>query len=352
MERPDRTAALITPDRALALRVAAELRRWGIVADDSAGEPLARSPAGRLARLAADVAALDAKPERVLALLAHPLVRLGLTRPEVERAASALEIGVLRGPAPAKGFDGIADALRLARTEERPHDPRPRRRLTPEDWEAADALLVRLAVAFRDFAADEDDAPDDLIAIAQRHRATCDLLMAGPEEDGQEDAARRKVSPTPRWRCSMRSSTTWSWPSPACSPAGSPTTRPSSPRSPASGWVSRRNASPHPRLRILGLLEARLLTVDRVVLGGLDEGVWPPKAETDAFLNRPMRARVGLAPPERRLGQTAHDFVQALGCRMRSSPAPTSARVRRRCRRASCSACAPSPARRPGEPGG
>ncbi|HEU4519343.1 MAG TPA: double-strand break repair protein AddB, partial [Microvirga sp.] len=77
------------------------------------------------------------------------------------------------------------------------------------------------------------------------------------------------------------------------------------------------SASPratHRRLKILGPLEARLLGVDRVVLGGLDEGVWPPRAETDAFLNRPMRSRIGLSPPERRIGQTAHDFVQALGC--------------------------------------
>ncbi len=73
--------------------------------------------------------------------------------------------------------------------------------------------------------------------------------------------------------------------------------------------------APHPRLRILGLLEARLLSVDRVVLGGLDEGVWPVRTLTDAFLNRPMRERVGLNPPERRIGQMAHDFVQALGCR-------------------------------------
>ena len=71
--------------------------------------------------------------------------------------------------------------------------------------------------------------------------------------------------------------------------------------------------STHRRLKILGLLEARLLSVDRVVLGGLDEGTWPPRTVTDAFLNRPMRARVGLMPPERRIGQTAHDFVQALG---------------------------------------
>ena len=69
----------------------------------------------------------------------------------------------------------------------------------------------------------------------------------------------------------------------------------------------------HPRLTILGLLEARLLSFDRVLLAGLDETVWPPAVRTDAFLNRPMRAELGLSAPERRIGQTAHDFVAALG---------------------------------------
>ena len=71
----------------------------------------------------------------------------------------------------------------------------------------------------------------------------------------------------------------------------------------------------HPRLKILGLLEARLLSFDRVLMAGLDEKVWPPAVETDAFLNRPMRAELGLSAPERRVGQTAHDFVAALGAR-------------------------------------
>ena len=66
---------------------------------------------------------------------------------------------------------------------------------------------------------------------------------------------------------------------------------------------------------ILGLLEARLLSFDRVLLAGLDETVWPPAVETDAFLNRPMRAALALSAPERRIGQTAHDFVEALGAR-------------------------------------
>src|SRR3546814_11351039 len=48
VETPGRTAALVTPDRQLATRVSAHLRRWGIEADDSAGLPLSRLPPGTL----------------------------------------------------------------------------------------------------------------------------------------------------------------------------------------------------------------------------------------------------------------------------------------------------------------
>ena len=74
-------------------------------------------------------------------------------------------------------------------------------------------------------------------------------------------------------------------------------------------------ARAHPRLKILGPLEARLLDADLVLLAGLDEGVWPPQTDTGPFLNRSMRRQLGLSPPERRIGQAAHDFVMALGAR-------------------------------------
>ena len=67
------------------------------------------------------------------------------------------------------------------------------------------------------------------------------------------------------------------------------------------------------RVRIFGLLEARLQNVDRLVLGGLVEGTWPPDTRSDAWLSRPMRHDLGLDLPERRIGLTAHDFAQALG---------------------------------------
>ncbi|MBW8883130.1 MAG: PD-(D/E)XK nuclease family protein, partial [Asticcacaulis sp.] len=72
-----------------------------------------------------------------------------------------------------------------------------------------------------------------------------------------------------------------------------------------------RASGAHPRLQILGALEARLVRADRLVLAGLEEGVWPQGAPLDPFLSRPMRARLDLPSPERRLGLSAHDFVQA-----------------------------------------
>ncbi|MEM9170089.1 MAG: double-strand break repair protein AddB, partial [Pseudomonadota bacterium] len=54
LETPGRTAMLITPDRLLALRVAARMRRWGVVVDDSGGAPFANTPCGTYLRLVAD----------------------------------------------------------------------------------------------------------------------------------------------------------------------------------------------------------------------------------------------------------------------------------------------------------
>ena len=77
------------------------------------------------------------------------------------------------------------------------------------------------------------------------------------------------------------------------------------------GRVVRPAHGRHPRLAILGPLEARLQHADLVVLGGLNEGSWPPEAEADPWMSRPMRADFGLEPPERRIGLAAHDFAQA-----------------------------------------
>ena len=74
------------------------------------------------------------------------------------------------------------------------------------------------------------------------------------------------------------------------------------------GRVVRRPPQPGLRVRILGPLEARLTESDRVVLGGLVEGTWPPESNTDAWLSRPMRLALGLDLPERRIGLSGARF--------------------------------------------
>ncbi|WP_230529867.1 double-strand break repair protein AddB [Microvirga roseola] len=308
---PYKTAALVTPDRALAARVSAELARWGVSVEDSAGVSLSNTPAGRLARLAAEAAADDLRPVRLLALLAHPLVRLGLPRAIVEHAASVLEIGVLRGPAPAPGIQGMRVALASRRADKDHRTPRPRKRLTEADWDLTDELLQRLGTAFETFTpAAHGEGQIDLMALVEHHHRTADLLCAAPDDEAPEGDPSQEAlaalfddlenSDIREEEGQPLEGRFVDYPTFFTALAKQRTLSPS-PR------------STHRRLKILGLLEARLLSVDRVVLGGLDEGTWPPRTVTDAFLNRPMRARVGLMPPERRIGQTAHDFVQALG---------------------------------------
>ena len=98
LETPDRTAALITPDQGLARRVSARLSRWGVEVDSSAGVPLADAPIGVLIALAAKAALDPSDPVLLLALLKHPLVRLGMEAAAFDRVRDALERLGLRGP--------------------------------------------------------------------------------------------------------------------------------------------------------------------------------------------------------------------------------------------------------------
>ncbi len=108
LETPHKTAALMTPDRALARRVLAALERWKIAVDDSGGDALADTSAGRFARLAADAALGGLSPVALLALLKHPLARLGAAEGAHARAIAALEKAILRGPRPRPGIGGLA----------------------------------------------------------------------------------------------------------------------------------------------------------------------------------------------------------------------------------------------------
>jgi ATP-dependent helicase/nuclease subunit B len=291
LEVEGRTAALITPDRDLARRVAAELGRFGIAIDDSAGRPLGATPPMTFLRLVAEVACEGVAPAPLLAAFKHPLAAGGLAPVEFRANARLLELAALRGPRPAGGFDGLIEALRASRHREA-------RELAP--W------LTRLGEQAREMTvlAAGDASPADLVRahvrLAEAWAASdaetgTQRLWAG--EAGEAAAAfMAELADAARDLEPIRGRT---YPAllEAC----------------LAGRVIRPTWGGHPRLQILGPLEARLIGVDLAILGGLNEGTWPQDAEADPWMSRPMRASFGLSAPERRVGLSAHDFVQACG---------------------------------------
>lgn len=302
LREPGRTVALITPDRNLARRVANELKRWDVEAEDSAGLPLADSEAGVLARLIAEAAAAQLAPDALLPLLRHPDARFGMDGADRADAVDTLEIAVLRGPVPPPGVAGLRSALNLAHTPPDAEEARfwhpAKKRLAAEKFTPASDLIAKI-----------DEAIDRLCALGRGDVPLADLLrahhtaLALVAEGGPDDADLKELNnfftqAVPDARLVVRL-----------------TEYPSVFRSLLRGQTSKTKRATHPRLRILGTLEARLLGFDRVVLGGLNETIWPLQTKNDAFLSRPMRSALGLPPPEWRIGQAAHDFEQALGTR-------------------------------------
>lgn len=290
LEDPGETAALVTPDRALARRVAAELRRWDIEIDDSAGTPLNKTPPGVFLRLVLDLAAEDLAPLPFLATLKHPLAAGGQA-PEIFRGlVRRLEIAVLRGPRPAPGFAGLRAVV--------PPDDA----VLADFLDGLDAALTPLIDAMA-----MGGAP--LAALTAAHVAAAEALAASHEESG---AARL-------WREEAGEAAAGFFDELLQAADALPPLDGGDYQalfeSLIAGPVVRPRFGRHPRLAIWGLLEARLQHADLMILGGLNEGVWPPRAESDPWLSRPMRRDFGLPPPERRIGTAAHDFAQALGAR-------------------------------------
>ncbi|ADZ72614.1 double-strand break repair protein AddB [Polymorphum gilvum] len=303
------TAALVSPDRMLARRVAEDLGRWGIAVDDSAGRPLDQTPPAILAGLAARLALEGCAPIDLLSLLKHPLARLGLTAREIRAAARALERGVLRGPRPLPGTKGLVLAVVAARdAAESDHTPR-WRKLYDADWVAVADLVDRLAHALEPLEAlaeAKDALPVETLAAAHAevlYRLAVDEagtdaeLYSGETGDALALFLAGLLEAGGAGLCIVPAE----WPSVFAALM--------------SGTAVRRRLPGDPRIQILGPMEARLLRPDLVVLGGLNEGVWPQRTRNDPWLNRPMKRDLGLDPPERRIGAAAHDFAQGLGAR-------------------------------------
>jgi ATP-dependent helicase/nuclease subunit B len=288
LEHDGRTAALVTPDRDLARRVTAELRRWKIEIDDSAGQPLADTPPGTFLRCLVAAVDEDFAPVALLALLKHPLCSLGLSRAALLDAARRLDRKVLRGLKPT---GGLVTLQGLAGEEKRFKNPVDRAQV--EDLIAQLARATSALTAAMAAPATPQALIDATIATAEELSST-DALWSGEAGEALADALSRLRT---GW-ATQPAIDKGEWVTLLAAMLAPETVRPRFGR--------------HPRLAIWGPLEARLQRADFLVLGGLNEGSWPPAVETGPWINRPMRAELGLPQPERRIGLSAHDFASAL----------------------------------------
>jgi ATP-dependent helicase/nuclease subunit B len=264
LETKGKTVALVTPDRSLARRVAATLRRWDIGVDDSAGTPLSKTPPGAFLLLLAEAWAQQWAPVPLLALLKHPLSQSGAGRMAWLARVRQLDRD-LRGLRPAPGLPTGA----------------------PELLNEVDALFSAAPADLRSKLDALIAAADLMVPVhglwrGEAGRALADLLAKLSDADGLTLAV--SAADMPELLGTLLSEV-----------------------------AVRPPFGAHPRAFIWGPVEARLQRADLMILGGLSEGIWPPAPDVDPFLSDAMRAALGLPTSEFRLGQSAHDFAQALG---------------------------------------
>ena len=278
VETPGMTAALVTPDRNLAARVSAHLQRWGIEADDSAGQPLSQTPAGTLLLALAAAAVENLAPVPLLALLKHPLVG-GKDEERLSWLDGVRAIDLaLRGPRPRAGIDGLDERFADKKAERAWRAIRPS--IEHLDGHIGATSLAGLAARLREMATTMAGemawrGPDGRLAaelLAELEQSPDAALIALASED---------VVPILRAMLD--------------------------------GLPVRRPYGGHPRIFIWGPLEARLQKADLMILGGMNEGVWPSMPSPDPWLAPQIRRTLDLPGLEFRTGLAAHDFMSALG---------------------------------------
>ena len=274
---PERRVAVVTPDRGLARRIVHHLRRWNIVADDSAGRPLSQTASGRLFLLLAETVAEQAAPIPLLALLEHPLVNGGMQRGTWLGHARAFELK-MRGPRLIPGLEPLAEVAKDAQVLEWwtiITDI-----LAPLMAEAGATpladLVDRLAAAGESLAGEAIWAGEDGRALAsfvenlRLHAADVGTALEVRELPPVLRDAMEQIAVRP--------------------PYGG-----------------------HSRVAIYGLLESRMSRADLVICAGLNEGTWPAASKTDALLAPGVLRAIGVPGADFRIGLSAHDLAGAMG---------------------------------------
>ena len=299
LEKPDQTAAMITPDRQLAELVIADLRRWDIDIEDSAGKRLSLCPPGRFLSLLCNAVDANFAPLRLLSLLKHPYCAGGMNPIQFRHFVDQIELAVLRGPRPGDGLPAIAAALDDAELRHffETHVIANLAALI-DCWQAPNPTLASLS--------------DGIAEAAER---LCATVM-----DSNGAGADRGAGAIELWKNADGMAASDLFRSLAADGRDSTIDAGDMPqilRQLLEDINVHPFGTPHPRLAILGAVEARMhlaraVDAHRLILAGFNEGNWPPRPDIDPWMNSAMRAAVGLPPKNWRSGLSAHDVYMAI----------------------------------------
>lgn len=267
LETPEKTAALVTSDRNLSRHVIAQMKRWGIELDDSAGTPLHHTPTGVFLSLIADYGLNNGSGSSTLALLKHPLCADGSLPADLRKKAKQAEYNA-RSKHTKLDFIFQTDMSDFLRIFEQ-NDPVSFKRILTLHLEIAEKLanssdrtgMRRLwetddgEEAYRFFTELKEHAENIGSVLPSLYGETLTYLMSG-------------ISVRPKYGM-------------------------------------------HPRLDILGPIESRLIHPDVCIIGGLNEGTFPQLPDTGPWLSRPMRQKIGLPLPESSIAMQSMDFAYA-----------------------------------------
>lgn len=297
LETESKTAALVTPDRQLALYVRAALLTWGISIDDSGGDKAINSLPGRLLGLVGAAVSDAFGPLSFLSLMQHPLVAAGLKREDFLSVIRRLDQDILRGVRPAGGLKGLLAKTRDYLTQENKKDAK--KKAGNADFikqvEAIIGLLQPLEKLLK--------KPSSVDVVLRAHIAVAEQLCSSAEVAGSDNLWRGEAGAALSDHLTDLIGQGGALMVPSAESYSAFFTEMMASVTVRSNW------NQHPRLAIWGPLEARLQRADLMILGGLNEGSWPAEPATDPWMSRDMRKQFGLPSHDQRIGQSAHDFM-------------------------------------------
>lgn len=308
LEHEDQTAALITPDRHLAEAVIAELARWKITIDDSAGTTLLTHRAGAFLQLLVEAMQENFAPLALLGVLKHPCAAGGMAQADFRAKVRHIEKLVLRGQRPAPGLEGLASAI-------------------GDEKDLQDFIAIHIAVPFAPLV-DAWQAPAPTMAsLARGLGQTAEMMAAqtmcrpsdgclpSDELDTETPVADKNDGALHLWdnqggktAADLLKNLVEHGHDQAVNAADFAQTLVQIMQDITVHAVQQS----HPRLAILGAVESRMQTADHLIIAGFNEGNWPPQPHSDPWMNSDMRKAVGLPPHNWRTNLSAHDVYMAI----------------------------------------